>query len=61
LPKRTRQNFDKLFPNITPQAADLLTKMLTFNPDKRFSVEECLSTFHLIKIGHPYFDGLHDD
>ena len=27
--------------------------MLTFNPDKRYTVEECLA--------HPYFDGLHDE
>lgn len=39
LPKRTKQNWEKLFPNITHQAGDLLSKMLTFNPDKRYSVE----------------------
>jgi mitogen-activated protein kinase 1/3 len=39
LPKRTKQSWDKLFPNIKPQAADLLSKMLTFNPDKRYTVE----------------------
>lgn len=38
LPKRTKQSWDKLFPNIKPQAADLLSKMLTFNPDKRYTV-----------------------
>ena len=38
LPKRTKQNWEKLFPNITAPAADLLSKMLTFNPDKRYSV-----------------------
>lgn len=26
--------------------------MLTFNPDKRYSVEECLA--------HPYFESLHN-
>jgi mitogen-activated protein kinase 1/3 len=26
--------------------------MITFNPDKRITVEECLA--------HPYFDGLHN-
>lgn len=31
----------------------MLSKMLTFNPDKRYTVEECLA--------HPYFDGLHDE
>ena len=39
LPKRTKQNWEKLFPEIKPQAADLLSRMLTFNPDKRYSVE----------------------
>ena len=31
---------------------DLLGKMLTFNPKKRYTVEQC--------IAHPYFEGLHD-
>ena len=53
LPKRSKQSWEKLFPNIKPTAADLLSKMLTFNPDKRYTVEECLA--------HPYFDGLHDE
>jgi len=34
------------------EALDLLEKMLVFNPNKRYSVEECLS--------HPYFEQLHD-
>jgi mitogen-activated protein kinase 1/3 len=46
LPKRSRQNWEKLFPNISPQAGDLLSRMLTFNPDKRFAVEECLSIYN---------------
>jgi len=29
-----------------------MQKMLTFNPDKRITVKECLS--------HPYFEDLHD-
>lgn len=51
LPKRTRQAWDKLFPNFKPATYDLLNRMLTFNPDKRYTVDECLA--------HPYFDGLH--
>jgi len=39
LPKRSKQSWEKLFPNIKPTAADLLSKMLTFNPDKRYTVE----------------------
>ena len=31
---------------------DLLEKMLTFNPKKRYTVDQCIS--------HPYFEGLHD-
>lgn len=42
LPKRTRQPWDKLFPNFKPSTYDLLSRMLTFNPDKRYTVEECL-------------------
>ena len=38
LPKRSKQNWEKLFPNIKPTAADILSKMLTFNPDKRYTV-----------------------
>jgi mitogen-activated protein kinase 1/3 len=38
LPKRTRQPWDKLFPNFKPTTYDLLNKMLTFNPDKRYTV-----------------------
>ena len=52
LPKRTRQNWDKLFQNINPQAADLLNKMLTFNPDKRYTVEECLCKSSNIQLMH---------
>lgn len=28
LPKRSRQKWDKLFPTITPELSDLMTKML---------------------------------
>lgn len=30
----------------------MLENLITFNPDKRFTVKECLA--------HPYFDGLHN-
>jgi mitogen-activated protein kinase 1/3 len=30
-----------------------LGKMLVFNPNKRYTVEQCLA--------HPYFEGLHND
>lgn len=53
LPKRTKQKWEKLFPEITPALSDLLTKMLCFNPDKRISAEECLE--------HPFFAELIED
>lgn len=58
LPKRTRQSWDKLFPNFKPSTYDLLNRMLTFNPDKRYTVEECLGKVNF-DSAHPYFDGLH--
>ena len=52
LVKRTKQTWSSLFPNANPVALDLLGKMLTFNPKKRYTVDQCIS--------HPYFEGLHD-
>ena len=52
LVKRTKLTWTSLFPNANPIALDLLEKMLTFNPKKRYTVDQCLS--------HPYFEGLHD-
>ncbi|CAK85439.1 unnamed protein product (macronuclear) [Paramecium tetraurelia] len=51
LPKRTKQNFSTLFQKVNPTCLDLLSKMLTFSPFQRYTVEQCLN--------HPYFDGLH--
>ena len=39
LPKRTKQSFSTLFPKANPLLLDLLTKMITFNPDKRYTIE----------------------
>lgn len=52
LAKRTKQPFSTLFPNSNPVALDLLSKMLTFSPKKRYNANQCIS--------HPYFEGLHD-
>ena len=52
LVKRTKLTWSSLFPNANPIALDLLEKMLTFNPTKRYTVDQCIS--------HPYFEGLHD-
>lgn len=52
LPHRPKPNWSALFPKASPQALDLLGKMLAFNPDRRLTVQECLS--------HPYFEDLRD-
>lgn len=52
LPKRSKQKFVTIYPKANPVGLDLLEKILTFNPDKRLTVEECLA--------HPYFEGLHN-
>mmetsp|Transcript_26306 Transcript_26306/g.25927 ORF Transcript_26306/g.25927 Transcript_26306/m.25927 type:complete len:87 (+) Transcript_26306:826-1086(+) len=41
-----------LYPKANPVALDLLDKMLVFNPEKRWNVEQCLA--------HPYFQDLHN-
>lgn len=43
LPKRTKQKWEKLFPQITPELSDLLTQMLQFDPEKRITAEDALS------------------
>eukprot|EP01015_Nassula_variabilis_P008281 TRINITY_DN1654_c0_g1_i1.p2 TRINITY_DN1654_c0_g1~~TRINITY_DN1654_c0_g1_i1.p2 ORF type:complete len:173 (-),score=58.21 TRINITY_DN1654_c0_g1_i1:90-608(-) len=53
LPKRSKQSWSSLYPKANPVGLDLLGKMLTFNPDTRYTVEECLA--------HPYFEGLHNE
>ena len=49
LPKRSKQAFSALFPGANALGLDLLSRMLTFNPHNRLSVEDCLA--------HPYFEG----
>jgi len=53
LPKRTKQSWATLYPNANAVGLDLLSKMLTFNPYKRITIEEC--------IAHPYFEDLHNE
>ncbi|CAD8063842.1 unnamed protein product [Paramecium sonneborni] len=52
LPKRSKQKWEALFPKANNKALDLLGKMITFNPEQRYTVEQCLQ--------HPYFDELHN-
>ena len=52
LPKRQRLPWTSLFPKASPTALDLLNHMLVFDPNKRFTVEECMA--------HPYFQSLHN-
>ena len=51
LPKRTGKAFDKIFASASPNALDLLRKLLIFDPSKRINVEEALN--------HPYLANLH--
>jgi len=48
LPPKSKVPWNKLFPKADPKALDLLDKMLTFNPNKRITVEEALA--------HPYLE-----
>ncbi|CAN8237726.1 unnamed protein product [Cochlearia groenlandica] len=52
LPQYPRQNFAARFPNMSAGAADLLEKMLVFDPSRRITVDEALC--------HPYLGPLHD-
>lgn len=51
LPKRSGKVFDTLFSKISPNAIDLLKKMMTFDPNKRISAEDALN--------HPFFEDIH--
>ncbi|KYO26361.1 hypothetical protein Y1Q_0013899 [Alligator mississippiensis] len=52
LPHKAQVPWAKLFPKADPKALDLLDKMLTFNPNKRITVEEALA--------HPYLEQYYD-
>ncbi|KRX06315.1 Protein kinase-like domain [Pseudocohnilembus persalinus] len=52
LPKRSKQKLENLYPKTNPLLLDLIDHMLTFNPDHRYTVEQCLE--------HPYFESLHN-
>ncbi|MED6209173.1 Mitogen-activated protein kinase 2 [Stylosanthes scabra] len=52
LPQFRKQKFSARFPNVMPEALDLLEKMLMFDPNKRITVDEALC--------HPYLASLHN-
>ncbi|XP_045318405.1 mitogen-activated protein kinase 3 isoform X2 [Leopardus geoffroyi] len=52
LPSKTKVAWAKLFPKSDAKALDLLDRMLTFNPNKRITVEEALA--------HPYLEQYYD-
>ncbi|CAD8084140.1 unnamed protein product [Paramecium sonneborni] len=53
IPKGQRIGFTNYFPKATPQALDLIRKLLSFNPSQRITVEEALK--------HPYVGAFHHD
>ncbi|ORX39893.1 putative mitogen-activated protein kinase CPK1 [Kockovaella imperatae] len=52
LPFRKKKTFESLYPQANPHAIDFLKKTLTFDPRKRYMVEDCLT--------HAYLDAYHD-
>ena len=52
LPHKPKVPWSSLYPKAEEKALDLLDKMLTFNPNKRISVEEALA--------HPYLEQYYD-
>lgn len=52
LPEKPKVPFEKLYVKADSKALDLLSRMLTFNPIKRISVEEALA--------HPYLEQYYD-
>ncbi|UMM29837.1 hypothetical protein L5515_011997 [Caenorhabditis briggsae] len=53
LPKMARRDFKRLFAQATPQAIDLLEKMLHLDPDRRPSAKEAME--------HEYLQAYHDE
>lgn len=49
--KRLKKPLENVLPSSNPQALDLLKRFLTFNPEKRITIDEALN--------HPYLAALH--
>jgi mitogen-activated protein kinase 1/3 len=52
LPKKARVDFRTRYPGASPEACNLLDRMLVFNPEKRITVDECLSHPFLADARH---------
>ena len=52
LPKMPKVPFSVMYPHATPEACDLLERLLDFNPERRITTEEALA--------HPYLAQFHD-
>jgi len=55
LPLRPGKRWEELFPDVSPQAAELLSMMLTFNPADRCTMEDALMSRYLapLRLGRP--------
>ena len=52
-PALPKKNFLRIFADATPEGADLLERILVFNPNSRLTAQQCLE--------HPFFAMYHDD
>ena len=52
LPQKPKQAWNSLYLKVDPRTLDLLDKMLTFNPNKRITIEDALA--------HPYLEQYYD-